>query len=256
MVALTICTFFLFFNNFGEENNTTEPLIKNPTLQSSVSIPPTTTSFVEEENEVGSGNTPNLNDIQDPNSIEPDQEIFEKDLDEIIDLAIEENSQVDIYIVVPGDFLWAIAQRTGTTIDVLVALNGIANTSLIEVGQKIYLPSSTTNTLALDNKCTREQKDCWEELVRSWAIYYRASPTLATCIVRHESQFSPYAKNPHSTAGGLWQFIDSTWLSTVERMGLSWDLTDKFDGHKNAQAGAWLLANDGYTHWVVWPYCV
>jgi hypothetical protein len=36
-------------------------------------------------------------------------------------------------------------------------------------------------------------------------------------IIAAESGGNPYAKNPNSSAGGLGQFIDSTWLDTVKR---------------------------------------
>jgi hypothetical protein len=33
------------------------------------------------------------------------------------------------------------------------------------------------------------------------------------CISKHESGLNPYAKNPYSTASGIFQFLDSTWSS-------------------------------------------
>jgi LysM repeat protein len=44
------------------------------------------------------------------------------------------------YTVRPGDTLDAIAARFGTTTPTLVQLNGIANPSLIRVGQVLKLP--------------------------------------------------------------------------------------------------------------------
>jgi LysM repeat protein len=44
------------------------------------------------------------------------------------------------YTVVAGDTLYAIAQRFGTTIDVLCELNDIENPNLIYVGQVLILP--------------------------------------------------------------------------------------------------------------------
>lgn len=41
------------------------------------------------------------------------------------------------YIVKPGDTLWGIAQRYGTTIDKIVRLNGIQNPNLIYAGQNL-----------------------------------------------------------------------------------------------------------------------
>lgn len=94
------------------------------------------------------------------------------------------------------------------------------------------------------------------EAVIRFSEEYGADVDLALCIVANESGFNPVAKNPASTAGGIWQFLDSTWIRTVERMGKDWTLADKYDMLKNSEAGAWLLAHDGYGHWVVWPKCV
>lgn len=46
------------------------------------------------------------------------------------------------YRVKPGDTLYGIAQMHGTTVEVLQALNGIANPARIAVGQELRLPSS------------------------------------------------------------------------------------------------------------------
>ncbi|HET6845711.1 MAG TPA: LysM peptidoglycan-binding domain-containing protein, partial [Anaerolineales bacterium] len=44
-----------------------------------------------------------------------------------------------IYTVKPGDSLYAIASKHGTTIAALVARNRISNPDLIQVGQVLYL---------------------------------------------------------------------------------------------------------------------
>lgn len=54
------------------------------------------------------------------------------------------NSNEIFYTVVPGDTLTAIARRYNTTVDSLVKLNNIANPNLINVGQKIRIPSKTS----------------------------------------------------------------------------------------------------------------
>ena len=78
----------------------------------------------------------------------------------------------------------------------------------------------------------------------------------ADCLITKESQWNPEAKNPISSAGGLFQFIDSTWISTVDRMNKNWSLEDKYDAYKNIEAGLWLLKHDGPSHWIVWPKCI
>jgi murein DD-endopeptidase MepM/ murein hydrolase activator NlpD len=46
------------------------------------------------------------------------------------------------YVVQPGDTLFEIAQRAGTTVEELVALNQLADPDSLEVGQVLRLPSS------------------------------------------------------------------------------------------------------------------
>ncbi len=46
----------------------------------------------------------------------------------------------DVYAVVAGDTLYAIARRFGTTVDALVKANNIANPNLIRVGQVLKIP--------------------------------------------------------------------------------------------------------------------
>ncbi|RIK36451.1 MAG: hypothetical protein DCC55_27265 [Chloroflexi bacterium] len=52
------------------------------------------------------------------------------------------------YIVQPGDTLSSIARRFGTTVAVLVQLNGIQNPNLIRVGQQLLVPATTTTPTA------------------------------------------------------------------------------------------------------------
>ncbi|MGI6647610.1 MAG: LysM peptidoglycan-binding domain-containing protein [Bacillota bacterium] len=48
------------------------------------------------------------------------------------------------YIVQPGDTLYAIARRTGVTVNEIVQLNRISNPNLIYPGQQLLLPASAT----------------------------------------------------------------------------------------------------------------
>ena len=95
-----------------------------------------------------------------------------------------------------------------------------------------------------------------QDRIRYWAQFYGVNENLALCLAKNESGFNPLAKNPNSSAGGTFQFINSTWISTAERMGAGFTLADKYDAEKNIQAGVWLLKTDGAGHWVVSPKCV
>jgi soluble lytic murein transglycosylase-like protein len=63
-------------------------------------------------------------------------------------------------------------------------------------------------------------------------------------VAKCESGFDPRAKNPRSTASGVFQFIDTTWAGTPEaKAGRS-----VFDAAANVEAGA-RLARGGWGPW-------
>lgn len=69
------------------------------------------------------------NNIQNPTLIYPGQE-----------LTIPAGSNMaNYYIARPGDTLWSIAQRTGTTVAELARINGMTNPNLIYPGQAILV---------------------------------------------------------------------------------------------------------------------
>lgn len=73
-----------------------------------------------------------------------------------------------------------------------------------------------------------------ESLLRNKAAEYDIDPDLFVSLAKRESGLRPDAKNPGSTAGGLFQFIDGTW----NRYG---NKKDKFDPEANADAAARML---------------
>ena len=72
-----------------------------------------------------------------------------------------------------------------------------------------------------------------EGIVRGAATRYGIDPDQATAIARLESGLNPRAQNPRSSAGGLFQFINSTWGQ--------YGGGDKYDPARNADAGARYL---------------
>jgi soluble lytic murein transglycosylase-like protein len=87
-----------------------------------------------------------------------------------------------------------------------------------------------------------------EDFVIYQAMKQKVPVSLALGIARCESRFDPKAKNPNSTASGVFQFIRSTWHETTRRM--KWTgAFDVFDPRLNVIAGIWLLKTDGATHW-------
>lgn len=92
-----------------------------------------------------------------------------------------------------------------------------------------------------------------ETLVAQYADFYGVSVTLAKDIAHCESKFDPRAKNPNSTAKGLFQYIDATWRQlSIEKWGY---VPDVYDPRFNAELGAWTLATYGTSPWVSSKEC-
>jgi hypothetical protein len=66
-------------------------------------------------------------------------------------------------------------------------------------------------------------------------------------IVRRESNYVAYAKNPASTAAGLGQFLDSTWAHTP------YGRFSPYSPYANALAIGWMLANGHSSAWSPLP---
>ena len=67
-------------------------------------------------------------------------------------------------------------------------------------------------------------------------------------IMECESHGDPLAKNPNSSASGLFQHLASLWSERTAAAG--WDDADVFDPFANIAVAAWLLDNGGSSHWV------
>lgn len=63
--------------------------------------------------------------------------------------SVQAQDNVGTYTVAAGDTLFVIAQRFGVALDDLVALNNIADPSLIQVGQVLLIPAAGANLAAL-----------------------------------------------------------------------------------------------------------
>jgi len=75
-----------------------------------------------------------------------------------------------------------------------------------------------------------------EAIIRAAAARRGVDPETLLQVARLESGLNPRAKNPKSSAGGLFQFIDGT----AKQYGLD----DKYDAYASADAGAALMADN------------
>jgi hypothetical protein len=83
----------------------------------------------------------------------------------------------------------------------------------------------------------------WRPLIE--AHFQPADVPWAMRVMACESGGDPYAKNPRSTASGLFQFLRGWWSGAW-----GYPAFDPFDPEANVRAAAWLYYTDGPKHWV------
>ena len=77
--------------------------------------------------------------------------------------------------------------------------------------------------------------------IRYWASFYGVNEVLAQDLAGYESGFNPHAKNPNSTAKGLFQFLNGTWKTHCEGEVTNPD--------NNAKCAMRLISEGGISHW-------
>lgn len=86
----------------------------------------------------------------------------------------------------------------------------------------------------------------WRPLV---VQYFRPNDVeWALAIIRCESSGNPNAKNPRSSASGLFQHLARYWPNRSRKAG--WEGANIFDPEANIAVAAWLLETGGKGHWV------
>src|SRR5262245_19809670 len=87
------------------------------------------------------------------------------------------------------------------------------------------------------------------ESINKWAAYYKVDKYLAIRIAHAESGLNCKVQNENSSAGGLFQFVNSTFVSTQKRLGKRPDISKKLDCDENAELGIYLLSKGELYHW-------
>lgn len=110
-------------------------------------------------------------------------------------------------------------------------------------------------------KVVKEKKDeaCYDretivDYINMYAKAYQVDPNLALGIAWCESEYYQSAQNPDSSAEGVFQMIDGTWLYTMNKMGLPPD-TSKTNIPLSIEAGIFLLSEEGVSHWITSKGC-
>ena len=98
----------------------------------------------------------------------------------------------------------------------------------------------------------------WSGSVEEWrplVVRFFAPEKVETamCIMGHESRGDPSAKNPRSSAAGLFQFLRGTWDSVpLSVSGGSYDSGQAYDPVANVRSAAWLQNAAGWSQWSPW----
>ena len=138
-----------------------------------------------------------------------------------------EAGQEQVYTVVKGDSLWAIAARYGTTYQQLAAYNGIADPSRISVGQRIRIPgkaaASQQQDTASQKQDTASQQPASQQSASQqsaagaakvhrvvkgdtlWALSRQYGTTVAKIVAANKAQY------PSITAS----YIVTGWVLTI-----------------------------------------
>lgn len=86
-----------------------------------------------------------------------------------------------------------------------------------------------------------------EQKIEYYANEYNIDADLALNIAWCESNYIEDAQNSHSSAGGIFQFIDSTWEYYCEG--------EKYNADDNIKCAVKLLSEGGVSHWNASKHC-
>lgn len=106
-------------------------------------------------------------------------------------------------------------------------------------------PTSRTPKSSPPNRGMGSNVEQWRNLV---SAYFPADQVeRALCIMSYESGGNELAKNPRSSASGLFQHLARYWPERSVKAG--WAGADIFDPEANIAVAAWLWAVGGWGHW-------
>jgi len=172
---------------------------------------------------------------------------------------------VSAYRIRPGDTLSGIAARLcGSSSDYtgLAAANGIADPDLIYAGRTLYRIRCYRAAITAPHGYTRSYVHVRHHRYRVYyaprhhyrhhyaSRSYRGSSGCEATIIRHESGGNARAVNRRSGAGGLYQFLPSTWHG----LGHS-GLPQNASVSEQRQAYRQQVAQSGYSAWAASGGC-
>lgn len=123
----------------------------------------------------------------------------------------------------------------------------IAQLEIAERAQELMLAELRTLNGPYDNMSdVAWDVERWRPVVATYFPENRIDWALD--IISCESHGDPLAKNPRSSASGLFQHLARLWPERAAAAG--WEGADVFDPTANIAVSAWLLDHGGTSHWV------
>jgi len=84
------------------------------------------------------------------------------------------------------------------------------------------------------------------ELIEQYSEEYQVPYRLAYELAKFESRLNPTAKNPNSSARGVYQFLTGTWKGFCEG--------DVLNAEDNISCALYLISKGGLSHWTADQY--
>lgn len=126
-----------------------------------------------------------------------------------------------------------------------VVANGGLNTELMNeyLDWQERHPPHDDEPLTLQSRTFIQEVENWRTVVE---VHFGANTDRALAVMQCESRGNADAKNPTSTASGLFQFLRSTWKNVT---GMD-NHNGVFDGARNIEAAS--ILSKGGTDWRAW----
>ena len=148
------------------------------------------------------------------------------------------------YIAKHGDSWWSIAQKSNTTLNRVLKLNGAKTTSRILVGDEVCVPISTVTTTPVVPKYTQAEviqiiRDAWPDDLEERALF----------IAHRESKYHPGAISGSKCCYGLFQIYYRWHKSWLPEVGVT-SADSLLDPRLNAAAAYRMYQrNNGWGPW-------